>query len=405
MPSLLAAMLLMLVPGDVEVRTLDGRTTDGTIVALDENRLTIRTTDRRVSRDVSWYIDKLIGVFSKKIVAAQDVAAVLRIDLIDGSKLVARQYTVAGSQARITLGDARTIDLPSAKVAAVRLREASAATADEWLRLTRLEAEGDLLVVGNEHGIDYHEGILHDVTDTVVQFEFDGTVLPAKRSKVYGLVYHRLRNVELPEAICRITDTTGSQWAVRAIGLSGSGDPPDRLTWITPAGVKASCPMARIRRIDFSQGKIVFLSDLKPESTAFTPYFGTTEARQLLGRFYALRTDRNLESAALQLGGKRYSKGLAMHSRTEVVYRLPGRFGRFKATAGIDDGVRPGGSVRLVIRGDDRVLFEATVRGTDPPVPIDLDVTDVRRLTILADFADNMDIADHLDLCEARVIK
>ena len=77
---------------------------------------------------------------------------------------------------------------------------------------------------------------------------------------------------------------------------------------------------------------------------------------------------------ALQLGGVVYGKGLALYCRTELVYRLPGRFSRFQAVAGIDDAVRPNGKVRLVVRGDDKVLLEAVIPGSDAPRPIDLDV-------------------------------
>ncbi|MHC4177906.1 MAG: NPCBM/NEW2 domain-containing protein, partial [Planctomycetota bacterium] len=160
-----------------------------------------------------------------------------------------------------------------------------------------------------------------------------------------------------------------------------------------------------VRQIDFSRGKIVFLSDLEPESVTYTPYFGTGKALPLLTKFYALRKDKNLQSGPLQLAEKTYKKGLALHSRTRVVYRLPGRFSRFQAVAGIDNAVRPRGNVRLVIHGDDRVLLEATVTGADPPQPIDLDISGVRRITILADFGEEMDVADHLDLCEARILK
>jgi hypothetical protein len=36
---------------------------------------------------------------------------------------------------------------------------------------------------------------------------------------------------------------------------------------------------------------------------------------------------------------------------------------------------------------------------------VDLDLQGVRRLAVLADFGQEMDVADHLDLCEARILK
>ncbi len=75
------------------------------------------------------------------------------------------------------------------------------------------------------------------------------------------------------------------------------------------------------------------------------------------------------------------------------------------ATVGIDDRVRPRGNVRLEIEGDGRPLLDAPVTGADPPRPVDLDLTGVGRLTILVDYGEDMDVADHLDLCDARIVK
>ena len=94
-----------------------------------------------------------------------------------------------------------------------------------------------------------------------------------------------------------------------------------------------------------------------------------------------------------------------MRSRTEVVYRLPDKFRTFAATAGIDDRVRASGNVRLVISGDDKILHESTITGADQPVELELPVEGVKRLKILVDYGDDVDVADHLDLCEARVSK
>ena len=124
-----------------------------------------------------------------------------------------------------------------------------------------------------------------------------------------------------------------------------------------------------------------------------------------MAQFYAPRCDRSFDGGPLQLGGTQYRKGLALHGRTEFVYRLPHRFSRFRAVAGIDDAVRPGGRVRLVVRGDGRELLDAAVAGSDPPRPVDLDLTGIRRLTIVVDFGESLSTGDYLLLCNARLSK
>jgi hypothetical protein len=127
----------------------------------------------------------------------------------------------------------------------------------------------------------------------------------------------------------------------------------------------------------------------------------STKAENL---FFQPRLNRSLEPGGLRLGDHVYAKGLAMHSRSELVFRLPGDFRRLQALAGIDDAVRPGGNVRLSIYGDDRLLLEEVITGRDKPRRLDLDIRGVARLKIVADFNGD-EVSDHLDLCEARILE
>ncbi len=107
----------------------------------------------------------------------------------------------------------------------------------------------------------------------------------------------------------------------------------------------------------------------------------------------------------MALDGTTFRKGLALASRTSVAYRLPGKFRVFKATVGIDDSVRPLGSVRLSIVGDGKTLWQGEVRGSEPASELEVDMGGVKRLEIVADYGDGLDTSDRLDLCEARVSK
>ncbi len=399
MHALLLTIVLTAAPPEFRVQTLDDRTVTGSITALDAKQVTVRTS----AGPVSLRIDELLAVFAQKKPTPPPNETpdepTIRIELVDGSSLTARAYSVRDGRAQVTLLDGQAIDVPVSGVAVVRLQQQSEQLAADWVRILDLEVETDLLVVRKDEAIDYHRGLLRDVTEAVVNFELEGEVLPVKRSKIHALVYYRPPTGKLPPAVCRLVDGAGSQWSVRS--LAGSDD----LTWTTCGGVTMTRPMATIAQLDFSRGKVVFLGDLRPESTSFTPFFGSGENTPLLARFHAPRVDGSLESGPLRLNKKEYGKGIALHSRTKVVYRLPDRFRRFEAIVGIDDAVRPQGNVRLVISGDDKVLLEATVTGTDPPKPIALDLTGVRRLSVLVDFGTQLDVADHLDLCEARIIK
>jgi hypothetical protein len=395
MNGIFLAILLTTATPSFEAATLDGRTVVGPIVELTPQRLTIAAKSGRVSIPTA----KLLTVVPKENPAAAGVPGVV-VQLADGSVIQGQQYAADGSRARITLAGGQIVEAPAGMVQTVLFGSLQSAESKlDWLRLTQMKTDADLLIVRSGGGLDYQKGILHEVTEDVVRFDLDGSVIPAKRAKVFGLAYHHGAGAELPPAICRITDAAGSLWLVRSLSLG------EKLQWTTPAGASIAQPCENIARIDFSAGKLLYLSDLKPDAVAWTPYFGGREAPGAIKRFYAPRFDHGFDSPVLRLGGVDYPKGIALRSRTELVYRLPERFSRFLAVAGIADAVRPDGKVRLVVRGDDKVLFEAVFTGSEKPRPIDLDVTGVRRLTILVDFEEGINRADHLLLCNARVSK
>ena len=380
----------------VDVETLASEAVSGRLVRLDAGWVSVETAGGPVSVE----IDQMLAISAVNAKIPPPSKSTVWVELVDGGLLLGQEYSTSGPTARLVTVDGKTLEFPVRDVGSVRFESQTDSMAKEWSRIVEAAPDGDLLVVRKGQMLDFHEGLLRDVTDTLVRFESDGDVLPVNRGKVHGLRYHRPAARELPQPVCRLTDTYGSVWPVVSIRLED-----DVLKWTTPLGLELGMPLEMVVRIDYSRGKVVYLSEMEPEAVDWTPYFGPTDNVESLAKFLWPREDRSLDSGPLQLDGRPYERGLAIHSRTRLTYRLAGDFRRFKATAGIDDSVRPAGHVRLVIHGDGRVLFEADVAGTDAPKLLDLDVSGVRRLVILVDFGENLDTADHLDLCEARVVK
>src|SRR5262249_15974044 len=140
------------------------------------------------------------------------------------------------------------------------------------------------------------------------------------------------------------------------------------------AGADLALPLALVSSIDFSSGKVVYVSQLEPRDVKYVPFFDIV---------YEYRRDRSLDGPLLTLCGKSYSRGLAIQSKTTLRYRIAGDYTRFQGLAGIDDTVRRlEQSVQLTITGDNKPLFDAEIKGGQPPQVLDLDVTDVRDLEI-----------------------
>ena len=156
-------------------------------------------------------------------------------------------------------------------------------------------------------------------------------------------------------------------------------------------------PVERVRSIEFTSDRVVYLSDLAP---------ARQDVRGLLHQPWPVRTDRSAGNSELRIDGRPFDKGLGVHARTELTYALDGRFERFVATIGIDDAVRPRGHVVFRVLGNDRVLFDSgPVTGKDPARDIKIDLSGVAKLTLLVDYGEQMDLADHADWADARLIK
>jgi hypothetical protein len=184
----------------------------------------------------------------------------------------------------------------------------------------------------------------------------------------------------------------------------------------TMAGVKLEWPLAEVDFADFSAGKIRYLSDIAESSARWTPLVALPAAVNQAAAFGQPRRDQSAFGGPLTLHvpdddspsngqSRTFSKGLAVRSRSELVYRIPAGFARFIAIAGIEPATSTTGNIQLTIHGDDRPLYEAAVSGEDPPREIELNITGVRRLKIVVDFGKNLDTGDWLNLCEARLVK
>lgn len=396
----LFALLLTAASPTFEAETLDGRRVVGAMTELTPERLTLAGKDQTTVA-----LKTLLTVSPKqKPTLATDGGEIL-LETADGGVILAKQYTSHGRQATITLPDGTVVETATAMIQTVRCGNVAASRgadpfSGEWTRLAGEKNDSDLLVIRGKNNVDYQKGVLRDVTEKAVSFDLDGEVLPVKRAKVYGFIYHHGPPAELPRAVCTIVDAAGSVWPAKSVSLANG-----KLQWTTPVGIVVSQSLEAIAKIDFSAGKLVYLSDLKPDTIAWTPYFGVGEPSAAMRQFHKPRFDVGFDSKPLQLGGVTYRKGLAVRARTEIVYHLPERFGRFQATVGIDDAVRPAGKVRVTIQGDQKTLLETDIAGTAPPRPIDLDMNHSRRLTILVDFSGVLASGDHLLLGNARVSK
>ena len=403
MLSLIVASLLVAQP--VRIETLSGSKLTGSLRELTHEGILFVNVEGARQRLA---IDQLLRV--APTVQSEDIVAGLKVSsqLIDGSLIRAREFTDAGGESKLLLDEDATIAIPTKSIRWVRWRPSGPPYGQPWRTLIAQDAQSDRIVIRRPGGVlDYLEGTIRGVDEKRVQFDFDGEALPVARERLEGVIYFHSAIPELPAAICQLRDTSGNSLELIKLELQ-----EERLLFTTRAGVERQLPWRQVVRIDFSGGNLVYLSDLDPQSIRWTPFFAGDKVSDNARRLFYPRRDRGFHGESLSLRFpdeetpiREYAKGLSIQSRTEMIYRLPEGFQRFKAWAGIDMDVSPAGSVQLTVSGDKKVLYDAELRGGNPPEEIDVSVAGVRRLRVFVDFADNLAMGDQLNLCNARITK
>ena len=164
-------------------------------------------------------------------------------------------------------------------------------------------------------------------------------------------------------------------------------------------------PLNRLTRIRFSSERFIYLSDLDPSKVEQTPFIGGDD--QFL---FPWRKDRSVTGKPLSIGGRRYGKGLGLHSRCRLSYDLNGEFSRFQGVFGLADevlSVEASGSVTLTLSVDQEVKYQSpVVRSGDAPLQLPwIELEGAEILVIEVGFADRGDVADRAVLCDPILLR
>lgn len=369
-----------------EVETLKGDRHTGALAELTSEKLRLQTGDTHLELPTG----DVVSVRFPSATPPEPLAGP-RVLLVDGSRLTATEFSVQKGEARIATPQFGVILLPIARVAQVRFGISTGKLDEGWNGLAARDSKTDRLVVRKEDVLDHLDGTVGDVGEKI-GFLLDGDEVPVARDKVYGIFFRRKAG-GTPKGTCQVELAGGD--VLTTVGATWNGK---EFLLRLAAGPELTVPSAALAALDFSAGKIRYLSQLEPRDVKYVPYFDPISLREY-------RRDRSLDGTPISLAGKTYARGLAINSRTTLRYRIAGEYTRFQGVMGIDDSVRGYGNVSVVISADGKPLLEREVKGGGAPYPFTLDVTGVRDLEILVDFGADANIGDHLDLADARLIK
>jgi len=317
------------------------------------------------------------------------------LELTDGSVLHCSQVLLKGKAAELTILPHLQLTVPLSAVFSI-LRDAHDPTVrTDWLRYLPSRGAFDTVVVKSGNKFDGLGGTFGAGTAAGDGIEFTpsdgGEKLTPKLAKVAGLIFVQKPDPNAPPILCKVTDAGRNLLVAADVALTEKG-----LTVTTVAGIKVSYPAPIHARLDFSKGKLTYLSDMDPAAVDET----STE-----DSVFHYRRDVNLEGGPLRMAGESYTKGLAIHSRTLLTYDIGGDYRELRLTLGVDDGVVIDSRIVVTFEGDGRKLFEAEVGRKDPPRPVAVDVKGVRRLRLTVKSAGLLDLGAQVNLGDAKVSK
>lgn len=391
-------MAIAATPGpDVEVSRLDADPLRGRLAALDDRSLALETPSGVQTLDLSAV---LAIAFPAGTGAAADVGVYAAT--AEGSQLLARQVTCNGEVAEVIRLDGATIALPRDALVSLRFRALDDALLAEFQKAVESTDVSDRVIVEREGTLDFLEGVVEQVGPDSVRFRLEEELRELPRARLTGVAFHRRAGGPEPVILGRLVDRQGAVAAFAKISATEQG-----LRVAASTGWSADWAWADVRRLDFSTGKLLALTDLAAERSEFAPeaLWNLPGAGETLREAFAPRFDRGFDPGPLLLGGRSYARGIALRPRSRLAYRLPEGYRRFTATVGIDDRAGPHGDAVLTIRGDEHTLSKSRLTAGAGPESIDVTIADHHRLTILVEAGQHGDVGDVVLLVNPRLSK
>ena len=323
--------------------------------------------------------------------ALAEATAAAQIYLADGSLLVAEVLTADKDAIKVDSAVFGEQTIPLELLAAILLHPPADAQRRDRFAERILSAGRDADLVYLENG-DELTGTMLDINDKAVDLDAAVGKVAVERAKIVGIAFNPALVAAARTKGPRVLAGFGDGSRLVALSLAVRGVDVELALF---GGLKWKAPRDALVFVQPLAGKATYLSDLTAESYRHLPFLNTS---------WPYRTDRNVTGTQLRAGGRPVAKGIGMHSASRLTYRLNGLYRRFAADVALDDQVGSGGSVvvRVFVDGEERYKSDV-IRGGSPPVPVAVDVTGGKQLSLIVDFAERGDELDRVNWLNARL--
>jgi hypothetical protein len=368
----------------------------GELVSIDDKEVVFKTADGMTLRKP---LMQLLQVDFQTL-PPQLSSAYHQVELTDGSILNCKTdgFNLNGKTVELTVLPDMKLAVPL-KALSYFLKDAHDPRSREhadWKTILRSRRNQDMLAREYQTRLNGIEGTFIDGKGMSINFLLQGrteaVAIDLKSPAVKGCVFVNKPDPQAPPAVCKVLDMHHNLIKVAKLETKDGGE----LVVTTVSGAQLKLKRDLVARLDYSQGKVTFLSDLEPNVLQELP-------EDHFERGYV--KDKN-RGGPLQLAGQRYAKGLFVHVATRLSFKISGEYNEFIAQVGVDETVPGKTHVRLVVLGDGKEIFTGEFKRADRRRELKLSVRDVQELTIAVEPVDPLNLfGQHLDLADAKLSK
>ena len=384
-------------PVDPEVRTetVDARVSTGRLVSLSGSEASLQTKTGLVKISLTDLSDMRFAAAGDPLTVPGRAVVVTA----GGNKITASGFTAAGGKVSFANESLGKVTLAFSRVTAFYLPSAgktAAAVADKCAKLGIGSEQKDVVVVAQKSGKWLGvEGVLKSIGAKTLTFSWKDTDREINIATVRAvfLASTGAPKTEKFRGVLTLRDGSSVRFASLTYAKSQFG-----VTLAGPGAAEMKMPADKIAAVKFVSDRVMNLGDLKPKSV---------KEHGLLDTTMKWRTNRSVGGSPITLGGRKFSRGLGLHSFCELTYDLDAQYKALIAVVGIDDLIRPGGDASLSFIGDGKeIIAPLRITGKGKPHSVRVPLAGVKIFIIRVDYGkDSLDVGDHVDLAGARLIK
>lgn len=379
------------------VSRLDGSSAAVELTGISADTILVTTEDgpQEIPRD-----DLMLLEFPDREVTTPE--GVWKATLVDKSTLLATSGKLEGTTVSLQLGENDPLEIPTKLINDLRIASLDPQVSASWEELRNRQPRDDLLIFLKEGVLDYVAGTISAVTSEHVAILVRGRELKAPLERVFGMVFANRTPIKTPPAAI-LKDTFGQRFAIAKIEFQEEAFDLELLS-----GAKFKLPVTRTFSIDFASGDLQYLADLPFDETAST----APDENSSVAWFVCKNSPAGSGGKhPLLIGDDYYPRGLWLHSGANVRYLLNREFKELRAVAGFEMYTpqrmpKYDPRVRLVVIADGEERFSQEFSWRDEPVPLNIDLKDVRELIIRVESLGRIKgVLEHFALGDARVLR